>query len=155
HILQRAIKQVIASFPVYRTYLDMSGEAAEADRRDLDWAVSVARRSDPDIDPSVFDLVHAVFSGELVAAPNSGFSRAGALRRAMKAQQYSGPVMAKGLEDTALYRYNRFIALNEVGGEPERFGVSLSTFHKANSARAENWPRAMVATSTHDTKRGE
>jgi (1->4)-alpha-D-glucan 1-alpha-D-glucosylmutase len=154
-VLQRAIKQVIASFPVYRTYLDMAGEQAEADRRDLDWAVSVARRSDPDIDSSVFDFIQAVFSGVLVAAPKSGFSRASALRLAMKAQQYSGPVMAKGLEDTAFYRYNRFIVLNEVGGEPDRFGVSISAFHKANSSRAENWPNAMLATSTHDTKRGE
>jgi (1->4)-alpha-D-glucan 1-alpha-D-glucosylmutase len=154
-VLQRAIKQVIASFPVYRTYLDMTGQQAEADRRDLDWAVSVARRSDPDIDSSVFDFIQSAFSGELVAAPKSGFSRASALRLAMKAQQYSGPVMAKGLEDTAFYRYNRFIALNEVGGEPDRFGVSISAFHKANSSRAENWPSAMLATSTHDTKRGE
>jgi (1->4)-alpha-D-glucan 1-alpha-D-glucosylmutase len=154
-ILQRAIKQVVASFPVYRTYLDMTGEATEADQRDLDWALSVARRSDPDIDPSVFDFIRAVFSGKLTTHPKSGFSRTAALRLAMKAQQYSGPVMAKGLEDTAFYRYNRFIALNEVGGEPDRFGVSISAFHKANGFRAENWPNAMLTTSTHDTKRGE
>ena len=73
----------------------------------------------------------------------------------MKLQQYSGPVMAKGLEDTAFYRYNRFIALNEVGGNPDQFGLSLAAFHKANGQRCERWPHAMLATSTHDTKRGE
>jgi (1->4)-alpha-D-glucan 1-alpha-D-glucosylmutase len=73
----------------------------------------------------------------------------------MKVHQYSGPVMAKGLEDTAFYRYNRFIALNEVGGDPDRFGVSISTFHKANQNRVKRWPHSMLNTSTHDSKRGE
>jgi (1->4)-alpha-D-glucan 1-alpha-D-glucosylmutase len=73
----------------------------------------------------------------------------------MKLQQYSGPVMAKGLEDTAFYRYNRFVALNEVGGHPEHFGTSIADFHEANKARVKDWPHAMLATSTHDTKRGE
>ena len=62
---------------------------------------------------------------------------------------------AKGLEDTAFYRYNRFIALNEVGGDPARFGATLAAFHRANQLRAQRWPHAMLATSTHDTKRGE
>ena len=73
----------------------------------------------------------------------------------MKLQQYSGPVMAKGLEDTAFYRYNRFIALNEVGGDPGRHGIGAEAFHEANARRADRWPAAMLATSTHDTKRGE
>jgi (1->4)-alpha-D-glucan 1-alpha-D-glucosylmutase len=73
----------------------------------------------------------------------------------MRVQQYSGPVMAKGLEDTAFYRYNRFVALNEVGGQPDRFGVGLAAFHRTNAQRAEHWPHAMLCTSTHDTKRGE
>jgi (1->4)-alpha-D-glucan 1-alpha-D-glucosylmutase len=73
----------------------------------------------------------------------------------MKVQQFSGPVMAKGVEDTAFYRYNRFVALNEVGGAPERFGLTPALFHKANAARAQNWPHAMLTTATHDTKRGE
>src|ERR1035437_3886110 len=87
--------------------------------------------------------------------PRSGFSRQAALHCVMRLQQYSGPVMAKGLEDTALYRYQRFIALNEVGGAPERFGVSLPAFHKANAQRAHSSPHTMLSTSTHDTKRGE
>jgi (1->4)-alpha-D-glucan 1-alpha-D-glucosylmutase len=91
----------------------------------------------------------------LVKEFRSGFSRYTVLRCAMKLQQYSGPVMAKGLEDTAFFRYNRLIALNEVGGHPDRFGVSLGAFHKANAQRAKRWPHAMLCTSTHDTKRGE
>ncbi len=155
NILSRALKEVIASFPVYRTYVDAEGAPTDADRRDLDWAVAQARQRDPDLDPSVFVFVHALLSGDLVAEPGSGFSRHAALRAAMKAQQYSGPVMAKGLEDTAFYRYNRFIALNEVGGHPDEFGIRLGAFHYANRHRAEHWPQAMLGTATHDTKRGE
>ncbi|NPD68241.1 malto-oligosyltrehalose synthase [Lichenicola cladoniae] len=155
NILQRAIKQIVASFPVYRTYIDMDGAQEDADRRDLDWAMAQARRGDSNIDPSVFDFLHGALSGQVVAAPKSGFSRTAVLRFAMKLQQYSGPVMAKGLEDTTFYRYNRHVALNEVGGEPERFGISANAFHKANAQRAKNWPHAMLGTSTHDTKRGE
>lgn len=155
NVLRRALREVIACFPVYRTYLDADGLFTEEDRRDLDWAVSRARTNETEIDPSVFDFVYGLLSGDLVAQPHSGFSRSAALRLAMKVQQYSGPVMAKGLEDTAFYRYNRFVALNEVGGDPEQFGVSISQFHKANAQRAKRWPNAMLTTSTHDTKRGE
>ena len=155
NILQRAIKQIVACFPVYRTYIDMDGAQGEADRRDLDWAMTQARRGDPNIDPSVFDFLHGVLSGAVVARPQSGFSRIAVLRFAMKLQQYSGPVMAKGLEDTTFYRYNRHVALNEVGGEPDRFGIAAGAFHKANLSRAKRWPHAMLGTSTHDTKRGE
>ncbi|ACK52281.1 malto-oligosyltrehalose synthase [Methylocella silvestris BL2] len=154
-ILQRAIKQIVACFPVYRTYVDFNSASDEADRRYLDWAVAQARRLDHALDPSVFNFLGAALSGELTRELNSGFSRAAVARFAMKLQQYSGPVMAKGLEDTAFYRYNRFVALNEVGGDPQRFGVTPAAFHKANAERARKWPRAMLATATHDTKRGE
>lgn len=154
-VLQRAIKQIVACFPVYRTYIEFDSDQDTADRRDLEWAFSQARRHDPNIDPSVFDFLHDLLSGRLTSKPKSGFNRTSVLRLAMKLQQYSGPVMAKGLEDTAFYRYNRFIALNEVGGEPERFGITANAFHKANAQRAKRWPGAMLATSTHDTKRGE
>jgi len=73
----------------------------------------------------------------------------------MRLQQFSGPVMAKGVEDTAFYRYNRFIALNEVGGDPHRFGSTIAGFHRATQFRAQHWPQAMLTTATHDTKRGE
>ena len=154
-LLQRAIKQIVASFPLYRTYVDFDGSPTEADRRDIAWAVARARRKDPDVHPSAFDFLHNVLLGETEKPPTQELSRTAALRLAMALQQFSGPVMAKGVEDTAFYRFNRFVALNEVGGAPERFGVALATFHKANAARAQNWPHAMLATATHDTKRGE
>jgi (1->4)-alpha-D-glucan 1-alpha-D-glucosylmutase len=155
NILRRAIREVVACFPVYRTYVDTSGAATESDLRDLDWAIKRARVTEADVDPSVFDFLHGLLSGELVAQSHSGFGRQAVLRCAMKFQQYSGPVMAKGLEDTAFYRYNRFVALNEVGGQPDHFGVTVAAFHKANINRLKRWPETMLTTSTHDTKRGE
>ena len=155
NLLTRALKAVIAGFPVYRTYVDGSAPPSEVDRRDIDWAVAQARRQAADLDPSVFDFLHRLLTTDLVARPRSGFSREAVLRCAMRVQQYSGPVMAKGLEDTAFYRYQRFVALNEVGGHPDQFGLSLAAFHKANAQRAARWPHTMLGTSTHDTKRGE
>ncbi len=155
NILHRALAQIVACFPVYRTYVDTANAPTADDRRDLDWALALARRIETDLDPSVFDFLAKLLSGALVAEPRSGFSRHSVLRCAMKLQQYSGPVMAKGLEDTAFYRYNRFIALNEVGGHPAQFGIPLAAFHRANRQRVQRWPHAMLATSTHDTKRGE
>ena len=155
NILHRAIREVVACFPVYRTYVDTANAPGAEDRRDLDWALAQAQRIEADIDPSVFDFLAGLLSGGLVAKPRSGFSRHSVLRCAMKLQQYSGPVMAKGLEDTTFYRYNRFIALNEVGGHPDQFGIPIPAFHKANRRRAQRWPHAMLGSSTHDTKRGE
>jgi (1->4)-alpha-D-glucan 1-alpha-D-glucosylmutase len=154
-LLRRAIKELIACFPVYRTYVDGSGTLDGADQRDLSWAIGQARRNETVLDPSVFDFLEQVLTGSLIQQPRSGFSRQSLLRCAMRLQQYSGPVMAKGVEDTAFYRYNRFVALNEVGGDPDRFGSTLAAFHKANALRAQHWPHAMLATATHDTKRGE
>jgi (1->4)-alpha-D-glucan 1-alpha-D-glucosylmutase len=155
NVLRRAIREIVACFPVYRTYVDETSPPAAEDRRDLTWAMKVARGNETYIDPSVFDFLEALLSGELVAKGRSGFSRHAVLRCAMKLQQYSGPVMAKGLEDTAFYRYNRFVALNEVGGYPDRFGTTVANFHKTVSQRARRWPDSMLTTSTHDTKRGE
>jgi (1->4)-alpha-D-glucan 1-alpha-D-glucosylmutase len=154
NILQVALKEIIAAFPVYRTYIDGS-VPTEADRRDIDWAISHARRADTNADPSVFDFLQRLLTGDLIAEPHSGYSRQSVIRLAMRVQQYSGPVMAKGLEDTAFYRYNRLVSLNEVGGHPDHFGVSVSAFHYANGERARRWPHLMLGTSTHDTKRGE
>ncbi|MGC2204033.1 MAG: malto-oligosyltrehalose synthase, partial [Stellaceae bacterium] len=155
NILERGLKEIVACFPVYRTYVDGAAAPTEADRRDIDWAVARARRNETDLDPSVFDFLHRLLTTDLVAQPRSGFSRQAVVRFAMRVQQYSGPVMAKGLEDTAFYRYNRFVALNEVGGHPDHFGVTLAAFHRANAQRTERWQHAMLGTSTHDTKRGE
>jgi (1->4)-alpha-D-glucan 1-alpha-D-glucosylmutase len=155
NLLRRAIKELIACFPVYRTYIDDAATLDGADQRDLNWAFAQARRNESELDPSVFDFLEQLLTGALIQRPHSGFSYQSLLRCAMRLQQYSGPVMAKGVEDTAFYRYNRFIALNEVGGDPDRFGATVAAFHKTNQARAHRWPHAMLATATHDTKRGE
>lgn len=155
NVLHRALKEIVAAFPVYRTYVDARDKPTDADRRDIDWAIAQARRRDDAPDPSVFDFLHQLLTCDLTAAPRSGFSREEVARVAMRAQQLSGPVMAKGLEDTAFYRYNRFLPLNEVGGHPDQFQVSPAAFHHANLHRVRNFPHAMLATSTHDTKRGE
>ena len=154
-LLQRAIKEIVADFPVYRTYVDLSGAPSDADRRDIAWAMSRARRFDPDVHASAFDFLESVLTAETKRPATREISRTAALRVAMRLQQFSGPVMAKGVEDTAFYRFNRFVALNEVGGAPERFGVAPALLHKANAERAGRWPHAMLSSATHDTKRGE
>jgi (1->4)-alpha-D-glucan 1-alpha-D-glucosylmutase len=154
NLLRRALKQVIACFPVYRTYLDDSGELDPADQRDLAWALSRARRYETEIDPSVFVFLEQVLTGALRRQTQSGFSHQALLRCALHLQQYSGPVGAKGVEDTAFYRYERFIALNEVGGDPDRFGGTLAAFHRTNQLRAQRWPHALLTLATHDSKRG-
>jgi (1->4)-alpha-D-glucan 1-alpha-D-glucosylmutase len=154
-LLRTALRELIASFPVYRTYVDAAGRCPETDRQRLEEALATARRRAAELDPSVFDFLSRLLSGTLVAAPRSGFSRVSVLRCAMKFQQLSGPIMAKGLEDTAFYRYNRFVALNDVGSEPQRIGGGVDEFHAFNAERARHWPRSLSATATHDTKRGE
>jgi len=155
NLVERALREIIAAFPVYRTYVDRDGVASDDDRRDIDWAMAQARRRDAALDPSVFDFLHGLLTCDLVAKPGSGFSRIEVTRVAMRAQQFSGPVMAKGLEDTAFYRFNRMLALNEVGGQPGQFSVSVAAFHQANRLRLQHTPHTMLATATHDTKRGE
>jgi (1->4)-alpha-D-glucan 1-alpha-D-glucosylmutase len=147
-----ALREVLTAFPVYRTYVDAAG-AAPDDRRYIDWAIAVAKRRSPAIDTSIFDFIQAVLTGEL----NGRYAeRTEDVRRlAMRFQQVSGPVMAKGLEDTAFYRYFRLVALNEVGGDPRRVGISAAAFHRLNEDRVKHWPHAMLTTATHDTKRGE
>jgi len=145
-----ALEQVIAAFPVYRTYASERGPGAD-DRRYIDWAVAQAKKQARTADTSIFDFLHQVLSANL-----PGHQRpTDVLRTAMQFQQVTGPVMAKAAEDTAFYRYFRLLALNEVGGDPRRFGLSLSGFHHLMRERARDWPRTMSSTATHDTKRGE
>jgi (1->4)-alpha-D-glucan 1-alpha-D-glucosylmutase len=154
NILRRALRQIVACFPVYRTYVSVNGPS-ESDRRYIDWAITRALRHEPDIDSTVFEFIRSLLTADLVAEPRSQFSRYSVLKAAREFQQFTGPVMAKGLEDTAFYRYNPFLALNEVGSSPMQFGISVSAFHKANAARAKSSPATLLATATHDTKRGE
>ena len=151
--MRAALEEVIAAFPVYRTYVGEAGTAPE-DRRYIDWAVAQAKQRWPGIDTSVFDFVYGVLTLDF-ARPGSGYSRRAVQRLAMRFQQLTGPVMAKGAEDTAFYRYVPLLALNEVGGDPSRFGISVAAFHRQAEARARRWPLGMLASSTHDTKRGE
>ena len=149
--LRDALSEVVTFFPVYRTYIT-PGNVSEVDRRHVEWAVARARKHSDAADKGVFDFLRDVL---LLEGEGPEEYRASVSAFVMKFQQYTGPVMAKGMEDTALYRYNRLTSLNEVGGEPERFGTTVSAFHHLNGERAKRWPHAMLASSTHDSKRGE
>ena len=151
--LREGIKEIVARFPVYRTYVDADGASAQ-DRRYIDWAVAHARAQSRVSDESVFDFLHRALLGEGV---EQGSGRPDARHRAfaMQFQQFTAPVAAKGVEDTALYRFNRLVSLNEVGGDPSQFGIGVQAFHGASADRATHWPHTLLATSTHDNKRSE
>ncbi|MGE5506488.1 MAG: malto-oligosyltrehalose synthase [Actinomycetota bacterium] len=151
-VLFAALRAVVAWLPVYRTYVT-SRRVTDNDRRYIDWAVGRARRTGGDA--SVWDFVHGVLDTSILDGVAARYSRRAVVDFAMRFQQVSGPVMAKGFEDTVLYRYNRLLALNEVGGDPTRFGIAPAGFHQANRVRGRSHPHAMLATATHDTKRGE
>lgn len=152
--IRRALTDVISHFPVYRTYVTEKG-ATEEDRRYIDWAVARARRdAEAAVDLSVYDFIHAALTGDLARDKARGYRPADVTRIAMKAQQLTGPVMAKAVEDTLFYRYVRLVCLNEVGGDPDRFGLSPAAFHKGNQERLRHWPHQLLATATHDHKRG-
>jgi len=149
-----AVREVIACFPVYRTYAEPGAEVGDSDRQVIDRAVRAARRRNPGMEASVFQFLRETL---LLRFPENidEAGRAEHLRFVMKFQQCTGPIAAKGIEDTAFYIFNRLAALNEVGGEPGQLGVAPEVFHRQNSARLADFPHAMLATSTHDTKRGE
>jgi (1->4)-alpha-D-glucan 1-alpha-D-glucosylmutase len=151
--LRDTLSEVVACFPVYRTYISAGGVFSR-DRNQVLKAVSEARRRSQAPDLSVFGFVQDVLLTDIAKGKPDDY-RERVLGLAMKFQQYTGPVTAKGVEDTAFYRYHRLVSLNEVGGDPERFGISVETFHRANDRRRETWPHAMLAGSTHDNKRSE
>src|SRR5437763_10689513 len=145
-----ALEEVIAAFPVYRTYVSERGCGTD-DRRYIDWALGLARTRWRPGEATILDFIHGVLTADL-----PGHAQASdLLRTALQSRRVTGPVMAKALEDTAFYRYFRLLALNEVGGDPRRFGMSCAAFHHLTQERARQWPRAMLTTATHDTKRGE
>ena len=149
--LRQALAEVVAWLPVYRTYI-VEGRIWEHDRRYIEWAVARARKRTQAEDTRIFDFVRDVL---LLQGDIEG-PRGGALRAfVQRFQQYTGPVMAKAMEDTAFYRYFPLASLNEVGGEPTRFGVSVRGFHVACQDRSKRWPHGMLAGSTHDNKRSE
>jgi (1->4)-alpha-D-glucan 1-alpha-D-glucosylmutase len=149
-----AIREVIAALPVYRTYLTESGAPARRDEAHVEAAVAEAKRRNPRTAHTIFDFVRdTLLLRNLADFPAE--DHATLIAFAMKVQQVTGPVMAKGIEDTAFYVYNRLASLNEVGGNPAQFGTSVHEFHRQNAERLRRWPHAMLATSTHDTKRSE
>lgn len=153
--LTDALREIIACFPVYRTYVcpgDVS--ISDGDRISIYRAVAKAKRRNPTTNVSIFDFIRDILCLRFpeYLGPQDQLE---ARDFVMKFQQCTGPVMAKGVEDTAFYIYNRLLSINEVGGDPEEFGVSLTAFHKGNSQRREAWPYSLLTTSTHDTKRSE
>jgi len=148
-----AMIEVIANFPVYRTYASYQG-VNERDRRYIEQALSRAKRKNPALSATVFGFLENVLLLQYPEHFEEG-ERKEWLDFVMRFQQMTGPIMAKGVEDTAFYVYNRFVSLNEVGGNPERFGTPLDTFHGMNIERTKFWPYAMITTITHDTKRSE
>lgn len=152
--LTLAVREIIACFPVYRAYVAPDEEPSQADREAVLRAVRLAKRRNPGTDRSIFN-----FTGEILLKkfPENidDAAREEHMRFVMKLQQCAGPVMAKGVEDTAFYIYHRLVALNEVGGEPGRFGIRPGGFFERGLARLKEHPHAMLATTTHDTKRSE
>lgn len=153
--LQAALREVIASFPVYRTYLRPTQTAVgEEDRHHIVSAVSLATLRNPAMSASLFDFIATVLLLD-DAVGLSEAQRAARLDFVLRFQQLTGPVMARGIEDTAFYRIAPLVSLNEVGGDPERFGTTVEVFHQRNAERLACWPHSLLATSTHDTKRSE
>ncbi|HLW34788.1 MAG TPA: malto-oligosyltrehalose synthase, partial [Chthoniobacterales bacterium] len=152
--LARAVRETIACFPVYRTYLAPGQAVSDEDRQVIDRAIAAAKRRNPATEESIFNFLRDIL---LFRFPENldAKAREEHVQFVLKFQQFTGPIMAKGLEDTVFYIYNRLAALNEVGGEPQQFGVSVESFHEKNSERHRNWPATLLATSTHDTKRSE
>src|SRR6266481_1050661 len=153
--LRDVIRETIACFPVYRTYIDERGQTTERAHAYINDAIVHAKRRNPDRAPASFDVLRDILLLKHKESEDQSELYRKKLYFTLKFQQLTGPVMAKGLEDTACYVYNRFIAVNEVGGSPKQFGISVDEFHAGNLKRAQRWPFSMLATSTHDTKRSE
>jgi (1->4)-alpha-D-glucan 1-alpha-D-glucosylmutase len=151
HGLKRALVEMLAHFPVYRTYINRNG-SNQRDQTYIQAAAKEALRTHPGLCREI-DYITSC----LLAEPREHPSPAedDRIDFVLKFQQFAAPLMAKGFEDTLLYQYNRLLSLNEVGGEPYHFGYSLNEFHAFNRKRATLWPHSLSATATHDAKRGE
>ncbi len=147
--LTGALIDYVARLPIYRTYVE-GNDAASIDPRDrqyIEATIRAAKRSSRELNRSIYDFLRSILLLEAPTDLSREFVR--------KLQQVTGPVTAKAIEDTAFYLYNRLVALNEVGGDPQKFGTPVEEFHRDNGARLADWPGSLNATSTHDTKRGE
>ena len=146
--LHEVLREVIACFPVYRTYVQAeTGHVTDDDVRYVTEAVDRAKSYRPELDAALVDFLHDLLLLRIRGDLESEL--------VMRFQQLTGPTMAKGLEDTVFYSFNRLVSLNEVGGDPGHFGVSPTAFHQACLEAQQRWPQGMLATSTHDTKRSE
>ena len=152
--LRQALELYVLHFPVYRTYLASSGPTAH-DRALISQTIEKARADWFAADEGLFDFVRDVLTMDLIKPGRPPHSAPRVRRFALKVQQFTGPLMAKSLEDTAFYRYHRQLALNEVGGDPAARALSSDAFHRMMQERARDWPHGMTSTATHDTKRGE
>jgi (1->4)-alpha-D-glucan 1-alpha-D-glucosylmutase len=152
--LRTALIETIACFPVYRSYIGDATLPSAQDGAHITAAVNAAVGRNPDLDRESFRFLQNVLL--LEAPPDATGETEGRIREfVLKFQQLTGPATAKGVEDTAFYNYNRLLSLNEVGGEPGRFGITPAEFHESNLRALGHWPHTLLATSTHDTKRGE
>ena len=154
-LLKDVIRETVACFPVYRTYIDARGTVSDRDRGYVVEAITRAKRRNQNDNPAPFDFLRSVLLLEDCQDESSAEQYRKRLQFTLKFQQLSGPVMAKGLEDTACYIYSRFISANEVGGSPAQFGISMEEFHHGNLERVQRLPYSMLGTSTHDSKRSE
>lgn len=146
--IQEALLELAACFPVYRTYAQAGrDELSKTDAGYIDQAIATARQHRTDLPPGLFDFLRDLLLRRLRGPGEDEFT--------LRFQQLTGAVMAKGVEDTAFYQFNRLVALNEVGGDPSRFGSSPQEFHRACQWTGRHWPHTMLASTTHDTKRGE
>jgi (1->4)-alpha-D-glucan 1-alpha-D-glucosylmutase len=155
HGLTVAIREIMAAMDVYRTYRRLDQKATPTDAETIHRAYQHARRRNATLEGTPFELVRNLLVGDYPPAAVDADTRERFARWVLTFQQYTGAVMAKSVEDTAFYVYNRLIALNEVGGDPARFGSSVAEFHRANAERLAFAPHSLLATSTHDTKLSE
>jgi (1->4)-alpha-D-glucan 1-alpha-D-glucosylmutase len=152
--LRQALELYVLHFPVYRTYLT-TGVASPHDHALISETIERARADWFAADEGIFDFLRDTLTMDLIKPGRAMHSQPRVRRFALKVQQFTGPVMAKSLEDTTFYRYHRLLALNEVGGDPSAPALPVDAFHETMRNRAREWPHGMTATATHDTKRGE
>lgn len=152
--LRQALELYVLHFPVYRTYLTSSAPSPH-DRALISATIEKARADWFAADEGIFDFLRDALAMDLLKPGGPAHSAPRVRRFALKVQQFTGPLMAKSLEDTAFYRYHRLLALNEVGGDPSARALSVDAFHDMMQTRASEWPHGMTSTATHDTKRGE
>ena len=147
--LKGALVDYVARLPIYRTYVEGNDAATieQRDRQYIEATVRAAKRASRELNPTIYDFLRSILLLENPTDESREFVR--------KLQQVTGPVTAKATEDTAFYIYNRLVSLNEVGGDPQRFGVTVEELHRANAERLADWPGSLNTTATHDTKRGE